>query len=171
MTQNLVFHFLQLTLLNILLVSCGIPNSVQHQRDVKNLPKVFSTLQTLKVKAYRNQDWCKNIAYQRGLFSSNIETSACNLFDGKSIAMDDRAKQDFQTISNAMATTGVNIHFLSAKYDRSNRLIGATFNLSTPCRCSYIYEPGYTQLPENFKGELEYTAINSDWYFLWEDWN
>jgi hypothetical protein len=169
MKQNLISYFLQLAVLNILLVSCGIPNSAQHQRDVANLPKVFSTLQSLKVKAYRNQDWCKNVAYQRGNFSNNLKASTCNLFDGIPIGMDDKSRQDFQTISSAMATTGVNIHFLSAKYDRSDRLIGAEFNLSTPCRCSYVYQPKFDRLPESMKGEMEYTAINSDWYFVWQD--
>jgi hypothetical protein len=58
MQQNLVFNFLQLALLNILLVSCGIPNSAQHQRDVANLPKVFNTLQTLKVNIYMSLFLC-----------------------------------------------------------------------------------------------------------------
>jgi hypothetical protein len=171
MKQNLIFHFLQLTLLNICLVSCGRPNAAQHQRDVANLPKVFSTLETLQVKAYRNQDWCKNVAYQRGRFSSNLKASTCNLFDGVPISMDDRAKQDFQIVSSSMATTGVGINFLSAKYDRSNRLIRAEFHLSTACRCSYVYQPRFDRLPANMQGEIEYTAINSDWYFVWEDWN
>lgn len=171
MKQQLIFHFLQLVVLNILLVSCGIPNGAQHQHDVANLPKVFSTLQNLKVKAYRNQDWCKNIAYKRGNFSNNSKSLTCNLFAGMPIAMDDRAQQDFQTISSVMATTGVGIHFLSAQYDRSDRLIRAEFNLSTACRCSYIYQPRFNRLPENMTGEIEYTAINSDWYFVWEDGN
>ena len=105
MKQHLIFNLIQLAVLNILLVSCGIPNPAQRQRDVANLPKVFSTLQTLKVKNYRNENSCKNIAYQRGLFSSNLE-STCNLFHGVPIAMDDRAKQDFQTISSTGGNNG-----------------------------------------------------------------
>jgi hypothetical protein len=169
--QNLIFRYLQFAILNILLVSCGVPGASQHQRDVANLPKVFSALQTLKVKDYRNQDWCKNIAYKRGNFSNNLTATTCNLFDGKPVAMDDPAKQDFQTIADAMATTGVGIHYLSANYDAAGRLVGANFNLSTMCRCSYVYHPNYDRLPENMQGEMEHTAINSDWYFTWEDWN
>jgi hypothetical protein len=167
MKQRLVHHFFQLVLLNILLVSCSIPNAVQHQRDVANLPKVFSTLQNLQVKAYRNQDWCKNIAYKRGGFSSNLKASTCNLFDERPIAMDDRAQQDFQTIASSMATTGVNIHFLSAQYDRSDRLIEARFSLSR-CYCSYVYYPRYPPL-HNIEGKMESTAINSDWFFVREN--
>jgi hypothetical protein len=170
MNRNLVFHCLQIALLNIVLIGCGRPGTFEHQRDVVNLPKVFSTLQNLKVTAYRNQDWCQNVAYTRGKFSGNLKATTCNLFDGTPIPMDARSQQDFQTISNAMATTGVSIHYLSAKYDASDRLIGAEFNLATICRCSYIYRPRY-RLPENMGGEMEFTAINSDWYFVWEDWN
>jgi hypothetical protein len=169
MKRNLFPHYLQVALLNILLVSC-VPGATEHQRNIANLPKVFSALQALKVKDYRNQDWCKNIDYQRGGFSSNLTATTCNLFDSKPSVMDDRSQQDFQTIANAMATTGVGINYLSAKYNSSDRLVGATFNLSTVCRCSYVYQPGY-RLPANMKGEMEYTAINSDWYFVWEDWN
>lgn len=171
MRQNLGFRYLLFTIINILLVGCGVPGVGQHQRDVANLPKVFSSLQALKVKDYRNQDWCKNIAYKRGAFSNNIMSTTCNLFDGKPIAMDEQAKQDFQTISDAMSTTGVGIHYLSASYDSADRLVGATFNLSTICRCSYVYHPRYDRLPENMQGEMEFTAINPDWYFVWEDWN
>ncbi|WP_310487434.1 hypothetical protein [Chamaesiphon sp. VAR_69_metabat_338] len=171
MNQNTIFRYWQFAILTILLVSCGVPGASQHQRDVANLPKVFSTLQTLKVKNYRNQDWCKNIAYKRGKFSGNLTATTCNLFDGKPIAMDDLAKQDFQTISDVMATTGVGINYLSASYDPADRLVGATFNLSTICRCSYVYRPRYNRLPKNMQGEMEYTAINPDWYFVWEDWN
>jgi hypothetical protein len=169
--QKLIFHYLRFAILNMLLVGCGVPGAGEHQRDVANLPQVFSALQALKVKNYRNQDWCKNIAYNRGGFSSNLTRTTCNLFDGKPIAMDERAKQDFQTIATAMAKTGVGIDRLSANYDSADRLVGATFNLSTICRCSYVYHPSYQRLPENMQGEMEYTAINPDWYFVWEDWN
>jgi hypothetical protein len=169
MKQHLVCHLFQLVLLNILLTSCAVPNAAQHQQDVNHLPKVFSTLQNLKVKAYRNQDWCKNIAYARGGFSSNLKASTCNLFTEKPIAIDDRAQQDFQAITSSMATTGGNIHFLSAAYDRADRLIRAKFNLSTACRCAYVYQPRYSRLPENIEGKMEFTAINSDWFFVWED--
>jgi hypothetical protein len=170
MKWNSVVRWLQLVLLNFLLISCGRPGAADHQRDVANLPKIFSVLKTLKVKAYRNQDWCQNISYKGGNFSSNLEASTCNLFEDKPVSMNDRAKQDFQAVSNAMATTGVSIHYLSAKYDSSDRLIEAEFNLSTICRCSYVYQPQYT-LPNNMGGEMEFTAINPDWYFVWEDWN
>ena len=170
MKWNRIFHCLQLVLLIFLLISCGRPNTAEYQRDVANLPKVFSTLKTLKVKAYRHQDWCQNISYKRGNFSSNLAASTCNLFEDRPTAMNDRAKQDFQVVSNAMATTGVSIHYLSAKYDSSDRLIKAEFNLATSCRCSYVYQPQYT-LPKNMGGEMEFTAINPDWYFVWEDWN
>lgn len=171
MKQHFIFRHLQFVILTILLVGCGVPDPNRHQRDVASLPQVFSALQALKVKNYRNQDWCKNIEYHRGAFSGNLKSTTCNLLDGKPVAMDDRAEQDFQAIATAMATTGVGIHYLSANYDSADRLVGATFNLSTICRCSYVYRPRYKRIPENMQGEIEYTAINPDWYFVWEDWN
>ena len=140
------------------------------QIDVTNLSKVFGPLEVLKVEDYRNQDWCKNIAYQRGKFSENLESTTCNLFEGQPKPMDDRARQDFQVIARSVAATGVNIDFLSAQYSPAHRLIRADFQLSGFCRCSYVYSPRY-HLPQDLKGEMEFTAINADWYFVWEDWN
>jgi hypothetical protein len=50
--------------------------------------------------------------------------------------MDDLAKQDFQTISSSMATTGVNIHFLSATYDRSHVICSSVF-LTFSCNSEF----------------------------------
>jgi hypothetical protein len=171
MKQSTFFNGLLFALLSFSLMSCGIPSTSDQQRDAASLPKVFDTLQTLKVEAYRNQDWCKNVAYQRGKFSGNLKSTTCNLFDGTPQPMDSQATQDFQAIARSMATTGVSIHFLSAQYDSSNHLTGAEFHLATLCRCSYVYSPQYNHLPENMTGEMEFTAINSDWYFVWADWN
>jgi hypothetical protein len=171
MNQTTFCQKLLFLILGLALVSCGVPKASDHKRDVANLPKVFPILRTLKVKDYRNQDWCKNVAYQRGKFSSNLESTTCNLFDGTPKPMDQQTLRDFQAIANSMATTSVSIHFLSAQYNSSNQLVKAEFHLATTCRCSYVYIPQYKQLPENMTGEIEYTAINSDWYFVWEDWN
>jgi hypothetical protein len=141
----------------ILIARCSEPNQFSKRRDVANLPTIFHQLEKLKITAYRNQDWCKNIAYQRGKFSNNLRSTTCNLFEGQPQTMDPRAEQDFQEISLRLTAIGASIRYLSAKYD-------------TLCRCSYIYQPGYT-LPPNMGGEMEYTAINSNWYFVWEDWN
>jgi hypothetical protein len=169
-------RYLPLAILNILLVSC-VPGTTEHQRDVANLPKVFSVLRSLKVKHYRNLDWCKNISYQRGDYSTNLNSTTCNLFDGNLVVMDDRAKQDFQTIANALASTGVGISGFSAYYDPADsseerlrqRLVKADFDLSV-CRCTYVYQPRYDRLPDDgLKGKLEFTKINADWYFIWKD--
>lgn len=143
MKQSAFFNGLLFALLSFLLMSCARPSASDQQRDAASLPKVFDTLQTLEVEAYRNQDWCKNIAYQRGKFSSNLKATTCNLFDGTPQPMDAQATQNFQAIAHSMATTGVSIHFLSAQYDVSHHLSGAEFHLATLCRCSYVYSPQF----------------------------
>jgi hypothetical protein len=170
MRKKVFFPILPLTFVGVLLTGCGIPSPSAQQHDVANLPKVFSQLETLKVEDYRNQDWCKNVAYRRGKFSNNLESGTCNLFNGTPKPMDAQAQQDFQAIARLMATTGVNIHFLSAQYNSSNRLTEVEFHLATFCRCSYVYSPRY-KLPEDMGDEMKFTAINSSWYFVWEDWN
>jgi hypothetical protein len=167
MKRKIIFSSLLFILLYTSVMSYIRPSKFGQLKAVANLPKVLNTLEKLKVRAYRNQDWCKNIAYQRGGFSDNLEATTCNLFNEKPQLMDKRAQQDFQTVARAMAETGVEINFLFGKYDASNHLIGAEFDLSTLCRCSYIYEPRYQAFPKNSKGK--YTAINSDWFFVDEN--
>jgi hypothetical protein len=154
----------------ILIARCSEPNQFSKRRDVANLPAIFQQLEKLEITAYRNQDWCKNIAYQRGKFSNNLQSTTCNLFKGQPQTMDPRAEQDFQEIALRLTAIGASIRYLSAKYDGSNHLMEAEFHLDTLCRCSYIYQPGYT-LPPNMSSEMEYTAIDPNWYFVWEDWN
>jgi hypothetical protein len=124
------------------------------------------------VEAFRNQDWCKNIVYKRGKFSKNSE-STCNLFDGTPSPFDAEAQKDFDSVAKAVSGTGVGLYFISdLRYSPDGKLIGAQFHLAGhPNRYSYVYSPGYGSLPADEPKEREHTRINSDWYYIWEDWN
>lgn len=121
------------------------------------------------MSAYRNQDWCQNIAYQYGKFS-NTERSTCNLFQGKPKAFDVRASNDFKTVAEAASSTGVPLYLiLDLKYSKQGKLNQAKFHL-TNCSCYYVYSPNYHKLPEDIPNERRYTIINQDWYFVQQDW-
>jgi hypothetical protein len=155
------------------LLSCGgQPDAAQQKRDTDQLPKCFGVLQQLRVGAYRNQDWCKNIVYQRGKFSKNSE-SACNLFQGTPLPFDAQAQKDFDAVAAAIRSTGVSLNFIGdLTYSGDGKLVGAEFHLAGgPNRYSYVYSPGYNSLPSDQPKELEYTRISKDWYYVWEDWN
>jgi hypothetical protein len=160
-----------LLLSSLLLAGCNPEVTIEIQRrDVTNLPKAFSILEQLQVQAYRNQDWCKNIFYKGGKYSNNNEATTCNLFDGKAKAFDSQTERDFKAVEGTINSTNVRLHYFSAEYEKAGKLIQADFDLAQ-CPCSYTYSPNYTKLPEDIPNEMEYSAVNKDWYFVKRDWN
>jgi hypothetical protein len=159
-----------LLLSSLLLVGCSLGITKERQKqDATNLPKAFSILEQLQVQAYRNQDWCKNIFYKGGKFSNNNEATTCNLFDGKAKPFA-QAQGDFKIVESAIASTGLELHYFSADYGKGGKLIRADFDLAE-CPCTYTYSPNYSKLPEDIPREMEYSAVNKDWYFVKRDWN
>lgn len=116
---------------------------------------------------YRNQDWCRNIGYHRGNFTSNFETPTCSLFMEDRAAFDDQAHADFERAAQAMRATGVTVIRMDAAstwvhFDIEPRALGFQY-------WGYVYEPGY-DLPGDLVGEQEHVRIDDDWYFVWTDW-
>jgi hypothetical protein len=166
-----VFLPILFSLLNLALVGCYSQfTSARQQQDITNLPKTFNVLEKLQVRDYRNQDWCKNIAYKGGNFSNNNKQSTCNLFTGQAKEFDSQSDRDFQAVNGAITNANIQIHYMSAEYDRTGKLTQAEFNL-VQCSCAYVYSPAYKQLPPSQPKEVEYTVINQDWYFVMSDWN
>lgn len=150
------------------LTACGQSSPQQRQRDTSNLSRSLAVLEQFQVSAYRNQDWCKNIAYEQGKFSDNLD-STCNLFTGQSQAFTSQAKTDFAQVEKTLKQSKVRLHYLSVDYVPNGKIRRAEFALSSGGN-SYVYEPGY-KLPKDVPNELEYSAINQDWYYFWQDWN
>jgi hypothetical protein len=59
----------------------GIPWFYSQSISVKQLTQVLPVLQDYRVTQYRNQDWCKVLIYQKGIywFSNDPSTSTCVL--------------------------------------------------------------------------------------------
>lgn len=157
----------------IALSSCGQSFNRQHYLNVFNLPKAFDILEKYQVTAYRNQDWCKNIAYSRGRFTNETKSTCTYLLQGAAEPFDGQAHKDFKAIAREIAGSGVGLYSIEAiQYDTSGQLVMARFNLKGLFnRRAYVYAPGYKELPEDMPHELTYTALNQDWYYVWEDWN
>jgi putative NIF3 family GTP cyclohydrolase 1 type 2 len=155
-------------LLIFLATGCATSTSqAQQQQETDSLVKTFKTLETLQVQEYRNQDWCKNIAYHHGKFS-NTKISTCNLFKGNPKAFDEQASQDFQAVAEAVSRTHVSLYLISdMKYDQQGHLRQAEFHL-IDCSCYYVYSPRY-KLPPDIPAERLHTIINQDWYFVQQD--
>jgi hypothetical protein len=143
------------------------------QADTARLSAVLTELELYQVQAYRHQDWCQHLVYQRGAYSNNLETSTCNLFPEVPQAFDDQALADFEALTQAMDQTGIDLVYITdLQYDAAGNLQGATFHLQQrPVRSAYVYAPGYTALPADILNEREHTPITADWYYRWEDWN
>jgi hypothetical protein len=159
-------------LLSCLLSTACAPSQAQRVVDVANLSKSFDILERLEVRAYRNQDWCQNIWYKRGVFSDySGEADTCNLFLGIPSRFDGQAQADFAAVAEAIRATHVKLHYISdLDYALDHKLTYAEFHLATGSD-AYIYSPGYTDLPKDLPGEIEYSRINADWYYMWMDWN
>ena len=157
-----------------LLMSCeGPPPTPKRQKiDIEGLPRCFAVLERLQVHAYRNQDWCKNIWYQRGKFSHQTDPAdTCNLFREPPQPFDAKALEDFEWVTTAVAKTDVKLTYISdIVFDRQGRLTQAKFHLAAG-RYTYVFSPGYKELPEDMPREREHRRIDESWYFIWEDWN
>lgn len=163
----------------VVVIACGCatgsrPNADQMGRDVAHLEEAFLVLEQLRVRGFRDQDWCRFIDYPRGAFTSDANTSTCNLFDGTPQAFDDPADTDFHRVKAALDETGVSTYLVWwIEYDSAGRMKAAEFDLPSGDlggRWSYIYDRGGV-MPEDDPGESVYTRIKDDWWFWWEDWN
>ena len=152
------------------------PSAERMSRDVQKLESTFPAFEELRVRGFRNQDWCRFIDYPRGAFtnlSAGDDSDTCNLFAGQGSAFDQKAIADFERVRRALDDSGVRGDWvLGIRYDASGRLTSAQFAVEGGLydRWAYVYDPGGA-LPENMEGEEMYTRVNDDWYFWWEDWN
>lgn len=153
-------------LLAVGLTACGARDP---EADTDRLSRILPLLQQFRVEAYRNQDWCKNIAYRQGKFSNNRESNTCNRFDGTPQPFTDQAGQTFDQIATALEQTRVPLYAIQVKYAPDGTIRQVEFRLANSG--GYLYHPGYKFLPTSLANELEYKAVNQDWYRYWQDWN
>ncbi len=138
---------------------------------VGQLEKLLPGLEQTQTNAYRNQSWCKNIAYSYGNFSDTEFPSTCNLFEGEANPFDETAKAAFNDLRRTLLLTGVNINFLNVYVEGETTWL-ADFSLGCwlCSRTRYVYEPGYV-LQEDIPNEMSFNAVNENWYVVNEDWN
>jgi hypothetical protein len=138
---------------------------------VAQLEKLLPKLEQTQITAYRNQDWCKNIAYSNGNFSETTHPTTCNLFEGEAKPFDETSRAAFNDLRQTLLFTGINISFLNV-YVEEGKIRMADFSLG--CwfcnRTRYVYEPNYV-LQEDIGGEMWFDAISKNWYIVKEDWN
>jgi hypothetical protein len=125
------------------------------------------------VQEFRNQDWCQNIYYKRGAFSNKPTTSTCNLFDQQALDFDEKAREDFNSVSKSFKTLIGDVAVLESTFDQTGKLQYAEVQMEC-FSCTilnksaniYVYQPGYKNVPESIPGEIVYTKIDEDWFII-----
>jgi hypothetical protein len=148
------------------------PDADQKARDVSRLATAFPVLEELEIRGFRNQDWCRFLDDPRGQFTSNPESSTCNLFTGGPDPFDEKAQTDFDRVSAALRDTGVAVQMVWwLDYDDAGAISYAQFVIDHAANNSwtYVYDPD-GEMPEDIEGEEVYTRIDANWYFWWEEW-
>jgi hypothetical protein len=111
--------------------------------EPSDLELSFPVLARLGVTAYRDQDWCKVLAYARGSFSETTEHSTCDLFQGRPSKFDSQAQADFEQVRATLIERGIAPSYVTVEY-----LNGAVLTAVFEVGCGgcdvgrYIYEAG-----------------------------
>ena len=163
----------------LLLAACQPgANLTDRHRDADALASTFPVLTSLQVVAYRDQDWCRNIAYRGGVFSTEPMRATCNLFAGQPVAMPGTPSGEpgFARVRDALRRAqsrgGPAVRFFNADYGPGGRLTAANFALdcSWPfckSRTSYIYAPdGPAPQAMSHTGEVQ--PAGPGWYLVRE---
>ena len=111
--------------------------------ETSSLESTFPEMGRLKVTAYRDQDWCKVLAYARGSFSDSPSHSTCDLFDGPPSTFDTQAQADFDDLRKSLNGSGISPVYVLLEY-RDRAVKTAVFEVGCGgCESGrYIYESG-----------------------------
>ncbi|MBD2079502.1 hypothetical protein [Leptolyngbya sp. FACHB-17] len=142
-------------------------------QQVQNLETAFAMIEQYRITDYRNQDWCKNIAYAGGQFSDTAHPATCNLFAGPAPSFTPPATAISNSITQVLHQSGVRIAFFDADFNAAGRIRSARFDINCfLCgRLRYEYQPNYGAVPEDIPYEMWFTPINHNWYKVNGDWN
>ena len=166
--------FIALFLLCGLLCGCGgtKKTAVNHAHDTAGLEKIFSTLESERVTALRHQDWCQVLGYKRGMFCHSTEGNRPHPATRDAIGFDATAKSDLERIWKKVQDAKVGVLLISdIEFDASGHVKRGEFDCSSGfVRQRYVFDPGYT-LPADMPNQMWHTRIDSDWYYVLEDWN
>lgn len=156
-------------------IHAAVPTAARMTETASALDGVLPALAELRVKGFRDQDWCRFIDYPRGTFSNQQdETSACNVFSGTPMPYDDQATADWERVRQALRDAGVSVLMVwNISFDDSGQITQAEFDMNAGAydRFSYLYDPLNQVDKEPNPDTIVTQQINGSWWFLSEDWN
>jgi hypothetical protein len=145
------------------------PDDERMARDVAGLEQAIPVLEELRVTGFTGESSCEYLIYERGTFIGDISGASCAAPTGT--GFDPPAEVDHGRVEGTLDASGAdNVWLYRVTYDDDGRMSGASFGLhGAPVYESYayLYDPGGKEPKENFEGELEYTRITDDWWFVW----
>jgi hypothetical protein len=157
-----------------MIAGCGVTVlSADDRADLAaRLDEVRADLDAIGLEVFRNLDWCTNIVYARGAFSSKPQDPTCNLFDSDPQPFDAQAEAAFAALVREFEIAQVGVQAIKRWPPSATEGGRLVFDLSSGSNVgwSLVFSPGY-ELPESDPGEWVPYPIDDDWYFVWTDWN
>jgi hypothetical protein len=144
--------------------------TIPYQNAADSLP-VLRALAKERVTFLRVQDWCQAYSDDRERRANEL-TGSCTLKDGYKV-FDGASEKRFLELRRTLKELPYGVNWITIEYGPGGDLRTATLSIRTVNpfrRDSLVYEPGYT-LSKGIPGEIETHRIDTDWYYVWEDWN
>jgi hypothetical protein len=170
-----------LMVIALVISGCALFRTPKATVSVDDITLAFPTIQRLSAVVYSNeagQDGaadCEYFEYGRGAFTSKPEDEFCRVFDfanrqpgGGSegpapAAFDAQARADLAEFLAAFKPVGVPLDYVNL-VPTANGSIGPDTNLAFDRCVSYVYQPGWTTLPEDTPGDSVSSGIDKNWY-------
>ncbi len=154
----------------LLAAACGgdpAPPPGQMAADVARLDEVVAIVQELQVTDFEQSAWCTNLAYERGTFGM-LEQDGCAR-DGTG-PFDAVALADHARLAQAIEASGVEADRIRlATYDGDGDLETAWFALhdaNIQDNWEYLLDPNGVELKQDVPGQVDFTQIDGDWWFV-----
>ena len=133
------------------------------------MEKLFPSLEADQVTAFRYQDWCQILGYKRGAFGFSTEGDLPRPATRNAANFDTTARSDLERIWKDIKASGTGVYFIEEiEFDASGRVNYGVFHCGGGQR--YVFDPGFT-LPADIPNERWHTKVDSDWYYVLEEWN
>jgi hypothetical protein len=125
-----------------------------------------------RVEGYTYSDNCIAIGYAEGVFASRPDATICRvLFRSRPERLTTGALKDVQHVHAAVTNASSKVGTVRDVQYVGGVITRAVFDYSHGwTRLYLVYEPNY-DLPTSVPGEIDYTAIDGNWFAIREDFN
>lgn len=146
---------------------------------VSDIASVFPTVEGLAARVYMvhetgEGETCEYFEYVTRSFTSIPTDQFCRVFDfddrhpGEGEGVDpigftQDARDDLAGLKAAFRQAGLDIEYLNVVFRPDGSVGPGSFFQFDPC-VAFVYEPGWSVLPEDFPGDSTSVGIDANWY-------